>query len=86
MVDLTRVLIFTVALLNTLVAPAQERFSFFQPSTLESVERMLKLANLRGVDVIVDFDLPEGSRRKPPWRAAPKEALEYFAPTEVIMP
>ena len=58
-VDLTRVLIFTIALLNTLVAPAQARFSSFQPSMLESVERRLKLANLRGDDAIVDFDLLE---------------------------
>ena len=59
MFDLNRIPIFTIVLLNTLVAPAQERFSFFQTSTPESVERMLKLAKLRGDDVIVNFDLPK---------------------------
>lgn len=66
MFELTRVFIFTIALLSTVVAPAQERFSFFQPSTPESVARILKLANLRDDDVIVDHGIPEGSRRKLP--------------------
>jgi hypothetical protein len=40
----TRLLIFSMGLLSAAGASAQERFSFFQPSTPESVERMLKLA------------------------------------------
>ena len=44
MFALTRNLVFGVTLFAATVASAQERFSFFQPSTPESVERMLKLA------------------------------------------
>ena len=43
-----------------LPAEAQERFSFFQASTPESVERMLKLANLRDDDVVVDLGSGNG--------------------------
>jgi hypothetical protein len=39
---------------------AQERFSFFQASTPESVERMLKLAGLRDDDVVVDLGSGNG--------------------------
>ena len=39
---------------------AQERFSFFQPSTPESVERMLRLAALRDDDVVVDLGSGDG--------------------------
>jgi hypothetical protein len=38
----------------------QERFSFFQASTPESVERMLKLAALRDDDVVVDLGSGDG--------------------------
>jgi hypothetical protein len=38
----------------------QERFSFFQASTPESVERMLTLADLRDDDVIVDLGSGDG--------------------------
>ena len=41
-------------------APAQERFSFFQASTPESVERMLTLAELRDDDVVVDLGSGDG--------------------------
>jgi hypothetical protein len=41
-------------------APSQERFSFFQASTPESVERMLKLADLRDDDVVVDLGSGNG--------------------------
>jgi hypothetical protein len=41
-------------------ALAQERFSFFQPSTPESVERMLRLAALRDDDVVVDLGSGDG--------------------------
>lgn len=41
-------------------ALAQERFSFFQASTPESVERMLKLAGLRDNDVVVDLGSGDG--------------------------
>jgi hypothetical protein len=39
---------------------AQERFSFFQASTAESVERMLALAELRDNDVVVDLGSGDG--------------------------
>jgi hypothetical protein len=39
---------------------AQERFSFFQASTPESVTRMLKLAGLRDDDVLVDLGSGNG--------------------------
>lgn len=41
-------------------AQAQERFSFFQSSSVESVERMLKLVPLRDVDVVVDLGSGDG--------------------------
>jgi precorrin-6B methylase 2 len=59
---LTR-LVSVVAILTTLAAlPAeeQERFSFFQASTPESVERMLTLARLRDDDVVVDLGSGNG--------------------------
>ena len=56
----TRIILFCIALLNAVSASAQERFSFFQPSTPESVERMLKLANLRDDDLIVDLGSGNG--------------------------
>jgi hypothetical protein len=40
--------------------PAQERFSFFQASTPESVERLLTLAQLRDNDVVVDLGSGNG--------------------------
>jgi precorrin-6B methylase 2 len=39
---------------------AQERFSPFVPSEQENVERMLKLANLRDSDVVVDLGSGDG--------------------------
>src|SRR5262245_64248981 len=39
---------------------SQERFSFFQASTPEMVERMLKLADLRDDDVVVDLGSGNG--------------------------
>jgi hypothetical protein len=41
-------------------ARAQERFSPFVPSDQENVERMLKLANLRDSDVVVDLGSGDG--------------------------
>jgi hypothetical protein len=41
-------------------ADAQERFSFFHPSTPESVERMLTMAGLRDDDVVVDLGSGDG--------------------------
>jgi hypothetical protein len=41
-------------------AVGQERFSFFQPSTVESVERMLRLADLRDDDVLLDLGSGDG--------------------------
>jgi hypothetical protein len=39
---------------------SQERFSFFQPSTPESVEKLLKMADLRDNDVVVDLGSGNG--------------------------
>lgn len=39
---------------------AQERFSFFSPSSTESVERMLTVAQLRDDDVVVDLGSGDG--------------------------
>ena len=49
-------------LLTVVVQPsdAQERFSFFQASTPESVERMLQMADLRDDDVVVDLGSGDG--------------------------
>jgi hypothetical protein len=41
-------------------AEGQERFSFFQASTPESVERMLRMAGLRNDDVVVDLGSGNG--------------------------
>jgi hypothetical protein len=53
-----------VVLLLCLLIPgfvfAQERFSLFVPSDQESVERMLKLANLHDDDVVVDLGSGDG--------------------------
>ena len=40
--------------------PAQERFSFFQASTPENVQRMLTMAGLRDDDVVVDLGSGDG--------------------------
>ena len=60
MVSLTQVWLVCIVILGAAGAAAQERFSFFQASTPESVERMLKLANLRDEDVIVDLGSGDG--------------------------
>jgi hypothetical protein len=39
---------------------SQERFSFFHPSTPESVERMLTLAELKDDDVVIDLGSGDG--------------------------
>ena len=83
MLELTRVFIFTIVLVSALVAPAQERFSFFQSSRPENIALILKLANMRDDDMIVDHGIPEGSRRRLPWRAACTTASGYFAPIGV---
>ncbi len=46
--------------LATSAAQAQERFSPFVPSEQENVERMLKLADLRDSDVVVDLGSGDG--------------------------
>jgi hypothetical protein len=48
------------ALIATAELSPQERFSFFQASTPESVERMLKLAELRDDDMVVDLGSGDG--------------------------
>lgn len=53
-------LVFFSMSLSAHVALAQERFSFFQASSPEAVERMLKLANLRDDDVVVDLGSGNG--------------------------
>jgi hypothetical protein len=61
MVKVTRMLVVYVVLVCAVIAQAQERFSFFQPSTPESIARMLKLANLRDNDVVVDLGSGDGA-------------------------
>jgi hypothetical protein len=57
----TRVpLVAILAILVSAPARSQERFSFFQASTPESVERMLRLADLRDEDVVVDLGSGNG--------------------------
>jgi Methyltransferase domain len=60
MYRLPAVLLIVSALFVAAPAPAQERFSFFQASTPESVERMLTLAELRDNDVVVDLGSGDG--------------------------
>jgi hypothetical protein len=55
-----RTLATILAVLAATPAPAQERFSFFQASTPESVERMLRLADLRDDDVVIDLGSGNG--------------------------
>ena len=57
-----RVVILVTILTAVPVVPieAQERFSFFQASTPESVQRMLTLAKLRDDDVVVDLGSGDG--------------------------
>jgi hypothetical protein len=53
-------LLTTTILACSVPAGAQERFSFFQPSTPDSVERMLRLAELRDDDVVLDLGSGDG--------------------------
>jgi hypothetical protein len=48
------------ALIAGIGLSAQERFSFYHPSTPESVERMLTLAGLRDDDVVIDLGSGDG--------------------------
>jgi hypothetical protein len=52
--------IITFVVSSTVSTDAQERFSFFQASTPENVERMLTLAGLRDDDVVVDLGSGNG--------------------------
>lgn len=58
----TRAVLVVALVALSIVAPgrAQERFSFFQASSPESVERMLTLAGLRDDDVVVDLGAGDG--------------------------
>jgi hypothetical protein len=60
MYRLQATLLIVSALFAAVPTPAQERFSFFQASTPESVERMLTLAELRDNDVVVDLGSGDG--------------------------
>src|SRR3990170_7314302 len=60
MLILFRTLLFCLTLFSMTAAQAQERFSFFQASTVESVTRMLKVAGLRDDDVLVDLGSGNG--------------------------
>jgi hypothetical protein len=53
-------LVASLALFTAVRAEPQERFSFFQASTPESVERLLKLADLRDDDVVIDLGSGDG--------------------------
>lgn len=52
--------VFVIVILAVAAAAAQERFSFFQASTPESVERLLTLAGLQDDDVVVDLGSGDG--------------------------
>jgi Methyltransferase domain len=56
--------IVTIAVTSVTAVPSgvssQERFSFFLPSSPESVERMLTLAELRDDDVVIDLGSGDG--------------------------
>ena len=54
------VLVMMLAVLAEAATPSQERFSFFQASSPESVERMLTLARLHDDDVVVDLGSGNG--------------------------
>jgi hypothetical protein len=54
------VLVMIVAVLAEAATRSQERFSFFQASSPESVERMLTLARLHDDDVVVDLGSGNG--------------------------
>jgi hypothetical protein len=57
----TRVtLAISLIVLASIPSKSQERFSFFQPSTPESVEKLLKMADLRDNDVVVDLGSGNG--------------------------
>lgn len=60
MMKLFALLLFCLTLFSMTLAQAQERFSFFQASTVESVTRMLKFAGLRDDDVLVDLGSGNG--------------------------
>jgi hypothetical protein len=49
-----------LAVVTAISTDSQERFSFFAPSTPESVTRMLTLAGLRDDDVVVDLGSGDG--------------------------
>ena len=49
-----------LAVVTAAPTPAQERFSFFQASTPENVQRMLTMAGLRDDDVVVDLGSGDG--------------------------
>ena len=57
---MTRLLCFFGLLLATHLAVAQERFSIFVGSAQENVERMIRLADLRDDDVVVDLGSGDG--------------------------
>ena len=54
------VLVTMLAVLTVVPTRSQERFSFFQASSPENVERMLTLAHLRDDDVVVDLGSGDG--------------------------
>jgi hypothetical protein len=59
-VALLTILLIVSASLVAMPTPPQERFSFFQASTPESVQRLLTLAELRDDDVVVDLGSGDG--------------------------
>ena len=54
------IIVAIVVFLAVLPTQGQERFSFFQASTPESVERLLQLAGLRDDDVVIDLGSGDG--------------------------
>ncbi len=53
-------LLFTLILLASNAATAQERFSIFVGSAQENVDRMIRLADLRDDDVVIDLGSGDG--------------------------
>jgi hypothetical protein len=53
-------IVVVLAIVSAISTPAQERFSFFQASTPENVQRMLTMAGLRDDDVVVDLGSGDG--------------------------
>ena len=86
------VLVTTLAVLTGVQTWSQERFSFFAPSTPESVERMLTLAQLRDDDVVVDLGSGNGlipltaARMNPRLRGRGSRSIQHGSRSRINAP